>query len=248
MVMEALCAGWKEPAQCVVGDPPDDGNPFAIYGQVWGAERLLPKAIKDARAFWYIDNGFWKPGRGSHDGYYRICYRSMQPVLLGNVSAARARASGIRMAPWRKDGRHILFALPGLDYGEAMGLRMAEWIAVTHSMLRKRTSRPIYVRERGCKVSLASHLRDCWAMVTHSSNVAVEAALAGIPVFVDAGAAAAPVGNTDLDRLEEPQMPDREHWLASLACQQFTPAEMANGTAYSLLARVRDVVDEKVAA
>lgn len=248
MVMEALCAGWKEPAQCIEGDPPDDGNPFAIYGQIWGAERLLPNAIKQGRPFWYIDNGFWKPGRGSPDGYYRICYRSMMPIHLGNVSDERVMASGIRMRPWRSKGKHILFALPGLDYGMALGLDMAAWIDATGRKLRKRTERPIVVRERDCKVPLALHMENCWAVVTHSSNVAVDAVIAGVPVFVAEGAAAAPVGNTDLDKLENPRMPDRDVWWASLMCQQFTPAEMVNGTAFRHLVRVRDQVDGVLAA
>lgn len=244
MVMEALCAGWGEPAQCIVGDPPDDGNPFAIYGQVWGAERLLPDALKHNRPFWYIDNGYWRPGRGNPEGYYRICYRSMGPVFLPDADAARGAATGVKFAPWRPSGRHILFALPGADYGAALGFSMPVWIEHTKALLKRVTDRPIITRDRKSLVPLADHLRDCWAVVTHSSNVAVEAVLAGVPVFVVPGSSAAPVGNVDLANLERPAMPDdREIWWTSLMCQQFTPAEMRSGLAYRHLIDVRAQID-----
>lgn len=244
MVMEALCKGWGEPAKCIVGDPPDDGNPFAIYGQVWGAERLLPVAIRTGRPWWYIDNGFWRPGRGSQNGYYRICYRAMMPVYLESAPGDRARITGTQMAPWRRDGKHILFALPGFEYGVAMGLRIGEWITDTHRLLRQHTDRDVIVRDRSSSVPLHHQFRNCWALVTHSSNCAVEAAIAGVPVFVAPESSAAPVGCTDLAMLEAPAMPDnREQWWASLMCQQFMPKEMADGTAYGYLARVRERAD-----
>lgn len=244
MIMSTLARGWRDGAECIEGDPPDDDNPFAIYGQVWGAEHLLPPAIQSHRPFWYIDNGFWRPGRGTRSGYYRICYRSMMPIYMPDVGDMRARQTHVVMKPWRRTGKHVLFAVPGIEYGRALGLRMDQWIRATRIAMRCRTRRPIIKRDRSCVVPLAAHLENCWAVVTHSSNVAVEAAIAGIPVFVADGAAAAPVGNLNLDDLERPAMPDnREQWWNSLTCQQFMPREMANGTAFKYLSRVRDAVD-----
>jgi hypothetical protein len=243
MVMEALCAGWREPAQCINGDPPDDDNPFAIYGQVWGAERLLPTAIRRKRPFWYIDNGYWKPGRGGPHGYYRVTYRGMAPVFLKDSAIDRAQSMNARMMPWRRSGRHILFALPGREYGSAIGLNMADWIIRSRRHLAGRTSRPIKERDKWCPRPLEHDLRDCWAVVTHSSNVAVDAVIAGIPVFVESGSPAAPVGNLSLDALETPVMPDRDAWWSSLMSQQFTLQEMRDGTAYKLLDLVRKQVD-----
>lgn len=248
MIMEALAKGWPD-ARCCNGDPPDDGNPFAVYGQTWGAERLLPKAIQTQRPFWTIDNGYWRPGRGSRAGYYRICYRSMTPVYLRDVTDLRGRRSGVAMKPWRSNGNHILFALPGIEYGRAMGLRMDEWIWKTSHAMRTRTHRPIVRRDRSCQVPLSVHFQNCWAVVTHSSNVSVEAAIAGIPVFVAPDSSAAPVGNVDLNDLENPMMPgNRDAWWNSLMSQQFTPREMASGVAFDYLTRVRDQVDARLAA
>jgi hypothetical protein len=90
------------------------------------------------------------------------------------------------------------------------------------------------VRPKYSATPLVGDLRDAWALVPHSSNVAVDAVLAGIPLFVASTSPAAPAGRTDLD-IENPTMPDRESWWASLTCQQFTLREMADGTAWRLM-------------
>ena len=74
-------------------------------------------------------------------------------------------------------------------------------------------------------------------LVTHSSTAAVEAVIAGVPVFCEPTCAAAPVGRTDLD-IENPVRPEREAWLAALAWRQFSRDEVSSGA--GLDARERD--------
>lgn len=235
MIMRPLASGWRSGARVCFGAPPNDDNPIVAYGQAWGSEKLLRDCTERDRVYWHIDNGFCRPGRGRPHGYYRFAYRSMSPKFLPNADSSRARALGIELKPWRKDGAHILLALPGADFGRGIGMNMPEWIVDTRSELPRATSRPIVIRDRQSPVPVEQHFRNCWALVTHSSNIAVDAVIAGIPVFVAPTSAAAPVGNLNWDALERPAMPDRQAWLNSLAVQQFTPAEMGNGTAYDHL-------------
>ena len=65
--------------------------------------------------------------------------------------------------------------------------------------------------------------------MTHSSNVAVEAVIAGVPVFVANSSACEPVGMTDFSRIESPIYPNREPWLAHLAYSQFSYEEIESG-------------------
>jgi len=83
-------------------------------------------------------------------------------------------------------------------------------------------------------------MRDCWALVTHSSNVAVDAVIAGVPVFVEPTSPAAPVGNLDLAKMENPNMPERGPWFDSLMAQQFTVDEMRSGLAREYMQMVID--------
>lgn len=240
MIMRNLAAGWKDGAKCIHGAPPDDDNPVACYGQIWGTEKVLQRATARDRIYWHIDNGFWKPGRGQWQGYYRFTYRSMTARFLPDSPRQRFERLGIRLKPWTRWGNHILLALPGLEYGVGIGLDMPYWIKEIERELRNSTDRPILIRDRLSPRPLMQDLRGAWAVVTHSSNVAVDAVCEGIPVFVSPLSMAAPVGNLTLLDLEHPKKPERIEWCYSLACQQFTVAEMRSGTAYHHLKRVED--------
>jgi hypothetical protein len=179
-MMEGLARGIPGD-RVTVGVPAAGRAPFAVWGQEWLALRVLPDAIAASRPFWHLDNGFHRPAGGSPHGYYRITYRGMSPVLLRNPEPRPALR--VTMRPWRKDGRHVVLALPGETFGRAIGLDVPGWIATIEARLRAATDRPIHVRPKYSATPLAGDQRDAWALVTHSSNVAVDAVLAGIPVF-----------------------------------------------------------------
>jgi hypothetical protein len=227
-----------------LGSPPPGPDPFAVWGQAWLALRAIPPAIDAGRPFWQIDNGFYRPAGGSAYGYYRFTYRSMAAILLRDPPRVREQLE-IAMRPWRREGRHILLALPGRDFGKAMGLPVPRWIAGIVARLRAATDRPVIVRPKGDPTPLFDHLRNCWALVTHSSNVAVDAVIAGVPVFVEPTSPAAPVGRTDFD-FEHPAMPDRAAWWASLMAQQFSLDEMGNGFACARMTDISNQVDRRV--
>lgn len=239
-IMVALARGTG--GRLHMGSPPPGLDPFAVWGQAWLTLRVLPGAIEAGRPFWHVDNGFHEPARGTVFGYYRLTYRSLSPILLRDPPPVRGPLA-IPMAPWRQSGRHILLALPGQDFGKAIGLGVPEWIATVERRVRQATDRPVVVRPKGDPTSLAYHLRDCWALVTHSSNVAVDAIVAGVPVFVAPTSPAAPVGRTDFD-FENPVMPDRAPWWRSLMAQQFTLEEMGSGLARECMNIISNQVGE----
>lgn len=244
MMMEALSLGFRnEPKRVVVGRPPEDEHPFVVWGQEWTALQIIPEAIKVGRPFWHIDNGFWNPARGTARGYYRMTYRSMTPVYL--PEEAKLRVPTAPLNPWRKDGNHVLLAMPGVHFGMALGIDVRGWCEKIVSEVKfgcGRIDRPLRIRERDSRRNLADDLFGAWAVVTHSSNVAVDAVIKGIPVFVQPTSAAAPVGRLDLD-LENPITPGRNRWLRSLASQHFTLDEMRNGTALFWMKKIEEIVD-----
>lgn len=240
-LMGALAGGMKRDARIIVGAPPDDGNPFVVWGQQWLALETVPKAYEQGRPFWQIDNGFWQPARGGVVGYYRLSYRGFSPVLMAKPDMARLQ---IPMKPWRGTGRHIVLALPGQSFGQAIGLDMPAWGIDIRKRLARATHRPVTIRPKGGQRPLSHDLRNAWALLTHSSNVAVDAVVEGIPVFVEPSNPAAPVGRTDLE-FERPVMPDRKPWWASLMSQQFTLNEMASGLAYRNMQMIAEQVDGK---
>jgi hypothetical protein len=225
-LMEAIARGFG--GKVCLGDPPDDGEPFVVWGQMWTALREIPKALRSGRPFLQVDNGYYEAGRGFPVGYYRLCCNGMSARFIQDAPPSRLR---VKMRPWRTEGRHVILAIPGLGFGRAVGLNMHEWLMTCQLDLRKATDRTIIVRPKRSGRTLAQDFENCWALRTHSSNVAVDAVLYGIPVFVEPTSPAAPVGCLDLSKIEEPFMPDREAWVNSLMAQQFTVDELADGTA-----------------
>ncbi len=248
-IMEAMAAGWPG-SRIVEGAPPDDGNPFLVWGQKWLAARLIPQALRTGRPFWQLDNGYIYPAQHPRGympaGYYRLSYRGLSAITLRNAPPDRLGRLGVNLSPWRTIGRHILFALPGLGYGRSVGLDMPGWVERTRQELAVKAGwRPVIERPKDSATSIGHDLADCWAVVTHSSNAAVDAVLGGIPVIVAPSNPAAPVGNLSLDDLADPKMPAREAWLASLVCQQYMLNEMRDGTAYRLMTMIANQVDAK---
>ena len=81
-------------------------------------------------------------------------------------------------------------------------------------------------------------MKDARAVVTFNSNAAVEAAIAGIPVFAfDIGSMAMPVANQKLSFIRQPQTPVREQWARNLAYAQWTKKEMEEGKPWLHLTR-----------
>jgi hypothetical protein len=120
---------------------------------------------------------------------------------------------------------------------------MLKWCEDIEARVRAKTARPLRIRSRTSTRSLAADFRDCWAVVTHSSNIAVDAVIGGLPAFVEPTAATAPLGDLHLKNLDHPTLASRQEidaWWASLMCQQFTIREMATGVAYQYLSAVMD--------
>lgn len=249
MIMSALADGLAargEEHKIVDTTPPEKPDPFVVWGQAWLTLRIVPRAKEQGRPFWHVDNGYFRPGRGMASGYYRMTYNSMSPILLDDVDHHRPTEVGAELSPWRKNrGRDVLLALPGKDFGRAIGIDVPAWISTIERRLRDVTSRRIIVRPKDSLTPLGQDLARAHCLVTHSSNVAVDAVMAGVPVFVAPTSPAAPVGRTDLD-IENPIMPDRRHWFASLMMQQFTIAEMRSGYAWEIMNLVRTQADGRV--
>ncbi|NIR61826.1 MAG: hypothetical protein GWO02_21250, partial [Gammaproteobacteria bacterium] len=161
----------------------------------------------------------------------------------GRAEPARFNRFGLEIKPWRRDGRHVLVTTQSeLFYRYRLGLSRDAWVADTIARLRSASERPIRVchkpiASRGADAAAGpgfeAALAGAHALVTHSSSTAVKALLEGVPVFCTGACAASRMGLEDLARIESPHYPeDRAPWLWTLAANQWTLAEMADGTCW----------------
>ncbi len=132
----------------------------------------------------------------------------------------------------------MLIAHPGPFFGRPWGLDMEEWSTTILGRVRALTGREVRVRTKETEWPIARDLAGCWALVTHSSNAAVDAVLAGVPAICEATCPTAPLGNVGLEWLGAPVLADRGPWLRSLMAQQFTLEEFRLGRAWEALNRM----------
>jgi hypothetical protein len=225
--------------------PPDRLQPegdVAVYGRLRGCQEIVNAAVRDGRSFYYIDRGYFGASRDKdYSGYFRVTRDALQHSGRGRPAFDRLARLGVKVKPWRASGGHILVCPPGRMFGRISGFDSDQWTLEILRALRPVTDRDIVVRTKPegpniHRAPLREDLVDCHAVVTHSSNAAVEALIAGVPVFCTDPCAAFAMGTPDVSRIEAPAMPDgREEWAATLAANQWTLEEFESGLAWGML-------------
>jgi hypothetical protein len=211
-------------------------GPVALFGSLhrWP---LLQQAIKTRREWFYGDHGYF--GRRE---YYRITRNAYQHDGTGLAGPERFHSFHRPVQPWRTTGQHVLVCPNSAGYFALFGLHVDKWITEVMQQLRAATDRPIRLRwKQYAGPSIKHDLADCWAVVTYSSAAALDALIAGVPVFSLAPFSAAHrMGSSDLSQIEVPTYPeDRKQFLWNLADQQWTLDEISSGLAWRALTRQR---------
>jgi hypothetical protein len=250
LVADSLFKGNPKGSRVCINDPEDPTQRFVACGQLWVVERIVPAAMRRKQQFWLVDNGYYKSsGRGhGHDGHFEFTYRGLEPFMLDEPDYTRFPAEQ-HLMPWKtKREGYVLLGLPGPTFGKMIGLDMESWMRDIKTRIRKFTDRPIRTREKWSKYPLTPELLGASVVVTHSSNIGVDAVQHGIPAIVAPTNPAAPVCSTTLAHIENPPMPDRRQWWASLMTQQYTVQEMRSGLAWRYMEHIMKQVDGCAAA
>jgi hypothetical protein len=228
---------------CRIAYAEDEPEVLRDIPVVWGVLRQSDRIVAQAKSqklhFFYIDHAYFNRGHGKT---YRITRDAYEAGPVRNCPSDRFSALGLKIAPWRKSGRDIVVCPPTDHFMQAHGC--TDWLERTLAVLRNVTDRPIVVRQKpksGENITpLPEVLQNAHALVAHSSNVAIEAACLGTPVFVAPTSAAAPVGRMDISKIETPIYPDRTPWLAHLAYNQFSFDEIQDGRAWRMLLELEE--------
>ena len=204
------------------------GKNIATYGIKRGSD----KAIKRASTYYYIDHGYFGKGDPHRaDGYYRITKDGFIHNGEGSHSWDRFERFNLKMRPWRERGRYIILVPPSFPVGKFLCWPQDKWIKDVKRELKEYTERPIVVsiKKKGQKFKgsqLEQYFKDAWVVITHTSNVQVDALLAGIPVITTSEFRK--IG--DLSEVENP--PQNRDFLKNLAYNQWTLKEIESGQAW----------------
>jgi hypothetical protein len=205
----------------------------------------LRTAQQTGRNWYYADHAFFTPRRGK---YFRVTKNAYQyQPSVGDLRAAtpdRFLAQHVDLWPdWRRNngGSAIVICPNSVPYMARFGIDAQRWTLDIVKQLGQLTDRPLIVRwkTQAARRPLYVDLHDAWAVIVYDSASAIEAIVAGVPVFVLAPhATTRMMGCADLTQIESPVFPDgREQFIWALAEHQWTLPEIAEGRAWKTLHR-----------
>ncbi len=228
-----------------------------FYGLADGLSAVFRDYPATGRKAIYIDLGYWgRKKKAKFDGHHKLILNGRHPTPYFQKTshdAARFRQFGIPVQPWREPGRNVVVVGMSGKGAVAEGFAPQQWERQAINRLREITRRPIVYRPKPTWIGatpipgsiwakegeIEDVLRDAYCVVTHHSNVAVEAILAGVPCICPFGVASVMSAHNleDIDNLPRPD--GREQWAADIAHTQWSLAEMMNGDAWRYLVRER---------
>lgn len=231
--MDAMKKGF--PARHVSLDEnklaPGDDVLHIVGGLQFGALDRMREIQMNGAPYIFYDRAYFGGGPGKDR--LRITANAYQKHRIQKGATSRFRRLGVELKPWKNGGDHVLLVPPSAAVRALFSLT-ENWEGRLVSRLNEITSLPIKVSRKGDPVPLEERLRNCWCVVTWTSNVAVDAIVAGVPAFTSQFSAAAPVAGSILELetlFENPPKPDREEWAESLAWGQFRLDEIRDGYA-----------------
>lgn len=223
---------------CHTTRDPSVGSGIAVfYGVTAGYLDFFRQVVREKRPYVYIDNGYFN-SKWHGGAHYRLTRNAPQHLGSGAYPTDRWRALGIELQPWRRTGSHVLVACQSEFWYVRHGTTMRTWCDYVRAKLALHTTRPIVFSYKPVKgaVGLPSKhgLAGCWAVVTHSSNVAVDAIVAGVPAITLNECAASAMSRPDIGFIENLHYPEdvvRYEWACNLAANQWTVNEIRDGMA-----------------
>ena len=207
-----------------------------LGGLQFGCLELLKEIRARGEPYIFFDRAYFMGG--TYSDQIRLTLNAYQKHWMDtDAETGRLKRWGVALEPWRPAGEFVMVVPPSRAVQSLFGIE--GWLEKTLESLRGCVRRIVVSpKDDRHKSPLRERLEGCHAVLTWTSNVAVEAIVAGVPAFVSKESAAWPVASdiAALD-LENPRRPDRERWAASLAWGQFTVDEIAGGLAREVLMR-----------
>lgn len=239
MVMEAVSDGFKRlniPHVFALADEYEGGaRPSVSYGVLRGTGRIYWDCERRAVPWWNVDRGFFKPGHPN--GYYRIGYRHLQPkfVHLRKEDNRRWKALNVKLRPWKRNLEGKVLVCPPEGICEFYGVEEQSWRRRAIEALPYPMDQKYTVRKRTSAIPLSTDLEESRCVVTHSSNVALEAIVYGIPAFADTGFVRS-WNNMPIQHANQFQDTlDREELCVQAANRQFLLDEIRSGMAWEMV-------------
>jgi len=225
---------------------------LTMYGILAGSGEIYKQCEKENKNFYFMDHGYFTNAHDSPHWLRITKNKHCQNIMQQRPTDRYEKNFRQDIKPWKK-GKKILVLPPTNAIANFFNVK--EWLDNTVKTLKENTDRPIEIREKPYNPTVAiDHIgatvkidrptqnkgKIDWnqyhAMVTYNSNTMIASLANGVPVFCDpVNSAAAPISETDFSKIETPKFGDRIALFSSLAYNNWTLNEMADGTAWRML-------------
>lgn len=214
---------------------------------------------KDGSACILIDLGYIKRASADNkDGYFQVSLDNLGWLPLFSCEPSRFAALGVKVHTRKGQGEYglILAQVPkdaahGMDEAGIRG-----FVDEFASKIEKAGYKAVVRPHPGSKLvfngvtthegSLEEAIEGAAFVVTYNSTAAVEAIIAGVPVFCHGSAHYACVANRGtFEKPEVASVAERTDYLQRLAYAQWTPVEIEEGKAWAFIQDVLDGNTEK---
>jgi len=184
-----------------------------------------------------IDYGYWginNPRRNTR----RITYMGSHNLNMDIVPFSRLATLDPKILPWRENrGDQLLIIEPQQQtIFERTGKTLSEW---KHSILEKLEGiwdGPIkWRRKAGGKnpqrwPTFLEDLNNSHAVIGERTMACVEAVMLGVPAYTVDFSAVSLLMGTSIEKIKDPELPNRDYWLEHIAWSQFSPDEFSKET------------------
>lgn len=212
--------------------------------------------IVDSNLFLFADPGNSKRYlRYSFDGVFPTTGfyfdQDIDPARWQKISSNL----NLHLKPYRTSGSHILICLQRNGGWSMKGLNSLQWLENTINLIKQHTDRPIIVRahpgdkktrgflklnHKNTQLSTNERLIDdlstAWATVVYNSSPSVASTIMGVPAFltdpVPHHSQSFEVANTDISKIESPELKDRQRWIEKLSMCHWNFDELRSGEAW----------------
>lgn len=253
-VLEAMATGLSDVyGETIEWSDYQSGSPASVavmfsWGKLSHREVLKRQALVHGKTL-VINFGSLKRS----DGYYTVGWNGLngRAEYLNYASPPdRWERLGIKLKPWKSDGRNIIVTGQVPSDGSVAQIDILQWCEEQVLNLRCLTDRPIIFRPHPLardispnmpgatrsEKSFEEDLKDAWAVVTYNSTSSSMAVIDGVPIFTaDRGSMAWEVSRHELKSIDHPLRCDRVQWAYNLAYTQWTVGEIRSGFAWGHL-------------
>ncbi len=248
---QALKVGFKKHGiPCEVRET-FDGEVIADVALAYGwlgelTTRVFSKYKEAGKRFVFFDLGYWARGQ---EGHYRLGVDDWDTALKMTRGCPSDRFDSLKVNvrdDWNRESKKIMIVGMSGKAAWTHGYSDGQWENETRIKLVKELPDDyhIHIRQKPNKQNvrvtpIEDDLRESWFVVSHHSNVAVDALVAGVPYWAKKGVGAilSPV-TCDAQLIGKPFFPteaDKMQLLYDIAYAQWTPAEMRNGDCWNYI-------------